>query len=80
VLGEVKPVLSLEDIEIDSPYNTYKHPGLPPGPIANPGHASLQAVLYPAQTNYFYFVAKNDGSHAFAATYDEHLRNVSKYQ
>lgn len=82
ILGEVKPVLSLEDIEIDSPYNTYKNLGLPPGPIANPGHASLDAALYPAKTNYFYFVAKNDGSgsHAFAVTYDEHLRNMKKYQ
>ncbi|RNC29313.1 MAG: Endolytic murein transglycosylase [Candidatus Dichloromethanomonas elyunquensis] len=80
VLGEVKPVLSLTDIEIDSPYNTYKNPGLPPGPIANPGHASLNAALYPARTDYFYFVAKNDGTHAFAVTYDEHLKNTKKYQ
>ncbi|NLI91820.1 MAG: endolytic transglycosylase MltG [Peptococcaceae bacterium] len=80
ILGEVKPVLSLADIEIDSPYNTYKNPGLPPGPIANPGHASLHAALNPSKTDYFYFVAKNDGSHAFAVTYNEHLRNVSKYQ
>jgi len=80
VLGEVKPILSLEDIEIDSPYNTYKNTGLPPGPIANPGHASLTAVLYPTKTDYYYFVAKNDGSHAFAVTYDEHLRNVNRYQ
>lgn len=80
LLGEVKPVLTLEDIEIDSPYNTYKNTGLPPGPIANPGHASLSAALYPTKTDYFFFVAKNDGSHAFAVTYDEHLRNVNKYQ
>lgn len=80
VLGEVKPVLSLKDIEIDSPYNTYKYPGLPPGPIANPGHASLNAVLYPADTNYLFFVAKNDGSHAFAVTFNEHLSNINKYQ
>lgn len=80
VLGEVKPVLSLEDIKIDSPYNTYKNPGLPPGPIANPGHASLNAVLYPNKTDYLFFVAKNDGSHAFAKTFNEHLQNVSKYQ
>lgn len=80
ILGEVKPVLSLEDIKIDSPYNTYKNAGLPPGPIANPGHASLNAVLFPAETDYIFFVAKNDGSHAFAKTFDEHLRNVNKYQ
>ena len=80
ILNERKPVLSLEDIAIDSPYNTYKYSGLPPGPIANPGHASLNAVLYPAQTKYLFFVAKNDGSHAFAATFEEHLQNVRKYQ
>lgn len=80
VLGVAKPVLSLEDIEIKSPYNTYKNPGLPPGPIANPGHASLSAALNPAKTEYLYFVAKQDGSHAFAVTYNEHLKNVSKYQ
>lgn len=80
ILKEVKPVLSLADLEIESPYNTYKHPGLPPGPIANPGHASLQAVLYPADTQYLYFVSKNDGSHAFAVTYSEHLKNVARYQ
>lgn len=80
VLGEVKPVLSLADIEIDSPYNTYKHDGLPPGPIANPGDASLQAVLYPQKTGYLFFAAKNDGSHAFAVTFEEHLQNVGKYQ
>jgi len=80
ILGEVKPVLSLDDIAIDSPYNTYKYTGLPPGPIASPGHASLNAVLYPDKTDYLYFVAKNDGSHAFAVTYDEHLKNVNRYE
>ncbi|NLM21162.1 MAG: endolytic transglycosylase MltG [Peptococcaceae bacterium] len=80
VLGEVKPVLSTEDTKIDSPYNTYKYPGLPPGPISNPGHASLQAVLYPEKTDYLYFVAKQDGSHAFAVTYQQHLNNIAKYQ
>lgn len=79
-LGEVKPVLSIEDTKIDSPYNTYKYLGLPPGPIANPGHASLQAVLYPEKTEYLYFVAKQDGSHAFAVTYEQHLSNIAKYQ
>lgn len=78
ILGEAKPVLSTADTEIDSPYNTYQNLGLPPGPIANPGHASLEAALYPADTDYLYFSAKPDGSHAFAVTYDEHLRNVAK--
>ncbi|UWG95752.1 endolytic transglycosylase MltG [Dehalobacter sp. DCM] len=80
ILGEVKPVLTIEDTKIDSPYNTYQHIGLPPGPIANPGDASLQAALYPKETDYFFFVAKNDGSHAFSVTYQEHLRNVNIYQ
>ena len=80
LLDEVKPVLSYADEKIESPYNTYKYAGLPPGPIANPGHASLQAALYPEKNNYYYFVAKSDGSHAFANSYDEHLRNISIYQ
>lgn len=71
--------LSLTDLEYDSPYNTYRNEGLPPGPICNPGLASIQAVLEPAQTGFLYFVAKGDGTHAFAATLDEHLNNVRKY-
>lgn len=69
-----------KDLQIDSPYNTYTHRGLPPGPIGSPGEASLKAVLDPAQTNYFYFVAKKDGSgeHVFAKTHDEHIRNKQK--
>ncbi len=69
-----------EDLGIDSPYNTYKYPGLPPGPIASPGKASLEAVLAPADVPYLYFVSRNDGSHAFATTLAEHDRNVKKYQ
>ncbi|MDR1603526.1 MAG: endolytic transglycosylase MltG [Gracilibacteraceae bacterium] len=80
ILGEVKPVLTYEDIAIESPYNTYLYQGLPPGPVCNPGHASLEAALYPAETEYLFFVAKSDGYHAFARTYEEHLRNVSLYQ
>lgn len=79
ILGIAKPVLSIEDTQIDSPYNTYINPGLPPGPISNPGHASLEAALYPEKTDYLYFVAKPDGSHAFAATYNQHLQNVNRY-
>jgi len=69
--------LTAADLAIDSPYNTYRVYGLPPGPIANPGLQALQAVAYPAQTNYFYFRARCDGSgrHAFAVTYEEHLQN-----
>jgi UPF0755 protein len=69
-----------KDLEIDSPYNTYRNRGLPPGPIGSPGEASLRAVLVPAQSNYLYFVAKKDGSgqHVFAATHDEHIRNKQR--
>ncbi len=66
--------------EIDHPYNTYRYPGLPPGPICSPGLASLEAVAYPADTNYFYFIANchaNDGSHLFAVTEEEHYANYA---
>ncbi len=80
ILGEAKPNLSIADTKIESPYNTYLHRGLPPGPIASPGLASLQAALYPADTNYMYFVAKGDGSHAFAETYGEFLKYKNQYR
>jgi UPF0755 protein len=69
-----------EDLAIDSPYNTYKYSGRPPGPIASPGKASLEAAVAPADVPYLYFVSRNDGTHAFAATLDEHNANVRKYQ
>jgi UPF0755 protein len=72
--------LHKEDLSLDSPYNTYKFPGLPPGPIASPGAASLEAAVRPADATYLYFVSRNDGSHAFASTLEEHNRNVQKYQ
>ena len=68
------------DLQMDSPYNTYRSPGLPPGPIANPGVASLRAASAPATTNFLYFVAKHDGSHAFSTNIEEHNRNVQLYQ
>lgn len=73
-----KSPLSLLDLEVDSPFNTYRYPGLPPGPIANPGLSALQAVGSPPETSYLYFRAACDGSgtHLFAETFDEHLRNA----
>jgi UPF0755 protein len=72
--------LTRADLRFDSPYNTYRYAGLPPGPIASPGRASLEAAVAPAPVKYLYFVSRNDGSHAFAATLDEHNRNVHQYQ
>ena len=68
------------DLSINSPYNTYRYPGLPPGPIAAPGAASLEAVLTPAGVGYLYFVSRNDGSHVFAETLAQHNRNVREFQ
>jgi UPF0755 protein len=68
------------DLDIDSPYNTYRNAGLPPGPIASPGRASLLAALHPAASDELYFVSRNDGSHHFSRTFAEHQRAVSYYQ
>ncbi len=77
-----KTPLTLEDLQINSPYNTYLRPGLPPGPIANPGLKALEAVAYPAQTAYLFFVAdcsgQAPGSHHFSLTYEEHLAHVAE--
>lgn len=72
LLDEPKEELLYEDLEIDSPYNTYKYYGLPPGPIASPGKASLEAALYPAEVDYLFFRANPDGSHTFSRTLAEH--------
>ncbi|MFX4263206.1 endolytic transglycosylase MltG [Pelotomaculum propionicicum] len=79
-LGTTKPTLFYEDLEIDSPYNTYKIYGLPPGPIAMPGRTSLLAAIQPDRTEYLYYVAKPDGSHAFATTLAEHNANRERYE
>ncbi len=79
ILGEVKEDLTYGDLALESPYNTYLYPGLPPGPIAAPGEQSLLAALFPEETDYFYFNSKGDGSgeHYFSRTLAEHNRHVS---
>jgi UPF0755 protein len=72
-------VITKRDLQIDSPYNTYRHVGLPPTPIANPGKPSLDAAFRPARSDYLYYVAKGDGHHAFAKTLVEHNANVERY-
>ena len=75
-----KKALTYDDLRVESAYNTYANAGLPPGPICNPGLASLQAVSAPATTDYYYFVAVGDGSHVFSRTLEEHNANVRKYR
>lgn len=72
ILGEPKATLTYSDISIDNPYNSYKNEGLPPGPIACPGKASLAAALNPTESDYLYFRARTDGSHRFSKTFEEH--------
>lgn len=78
--GRYRGTIYQSDLQFDSPYNTYKYPGLPPGPIANPGVASLQAAMNPAQTDFLYFVSDNNGHHRFAQSAAEHDRNVAAYR
>lgn len=72
--------LSFRDVKIDSPYNTYRYAGLPPAPIGNPGLASFNAAIHPADTPYLFFVAKGEGRHAFTRTYREHLAAIRQYR
>ena len=78
--GQYDGNLSREDLMFDSPYNTYRYAGLPPGPIAAPGRAALEATVRPAAVDYLYFVSKNDGTHVFATTLADHNRNVQTWQ
>jgi UPF0755 protein len=80
VSGRYTGAIHQSDLQFDSPYNTYRRPGMPPGPIANPGRASLQAALHPASTDFVYFVSDANGHHRFARTLDEHNRNVAAYR
>jgi UPF0755 protein len=68
------------DLQYDSAYNTYRHTGLPPGPISNPGKPSLLAAMHPSSTDYLYFVSDNQGHHRFSSTQEEHARNVAAYR
>ena len=72
--------LTRDNLQYDSPYNTYRYPGLPPGPIATSGRAALEAALHPEDVSYLYFVSRNDGTHEFANTLSEHNRNVRQWQ
>jgi UPF0755 protein len=78
--GKFNRRLRTKDLKLNSPYNTYLYPGLPPGPISNPGKTSLEAALNPAEKDYLYFVSKNNGSHHFSRTIREHINAVNKYQ
>lgn len=80
ILGENKPQYSEADTKVESPYNTYRHKGLPPAPIANPGLRAIKAALHPTDTKYNYFLTRPDtGETVFSRTYDEHLANKAKY-
>ncbi len=79
-VGMPKRPLTRADLAHPSPYNTYAHGGLPPGPIANPGRAALEAAVAPAETRALYFVARNDGTHEFSASLEDHNRAVRRYQ
>jgi UPF0755 protein len=80
IAGRPEKQIQAADLRIDSPYNTYEHRGLPPGPIANPGEASLRATLDPAPTDFLYFVANDQGGHFFSKTLAEHNQNVVRYR
>jgi len=78
--GTYTGALHHDDMRVDSPYNTYRNRGLPPGPIGNPGRSSLEAAMHPAQSDYYYFVADAQGHHRFAHSLEEHNQNVAAYR
>ncbi len=79
ITGKNKTRPSLDDIKTDSPYNTYKYRGLPPGPISNPGLVAIEAAIYPAKNDYLFFLTDKDGRAIFAETYEKHQENIRKY-
>ncbi|MDP1709808.1 MAG: endolytic transglycosylase MltG [Candidatus Komeilibacteria bacterium] len=79
IIGGKRPALTSEELKMDSPYNTYKYRGLPPTPIGNPGLSAIKAAIYPAQTDYFYFLSTPEGQTIFSKTLDEHNRAKAKY-
>lgn len=80
LLDKARPILTVEDTQISSPYNTYLHPGLPPGPIGCIGAKSLDAVLHPDDNDYLYFVADKEGHHHFGKTYTDHMNNIERIE
>ena len=80
IAGAYQGALHHADMQFKSPYNTYRNPGLPPGPIGNPGKSALEAAMHPAQSDYYYFVADAEGHHRFARTIEEHNKNVDAYR
>src|SRR5271157_4493674 len=78
--GRYRGTIYQSDLQFDSPYNTYRFPGLPPGPIANPGVAALEASMHPAQSDFLYFVSDNNGHHRFSRSLQEHAKNVAAYR
>ena len=78
--GTYQGALHHADMQINSPYNTYRYAGLPPGPIGNPGRSALEAAMHPAQSDYYYFVADAEGHHRFAHSFEEHNKNVVAYR
>ena len=79
VTGKGRAQPSIEDTKVDSPYNTYKYPGLPPGPIGNPGVSAIRAAVSPEPNTFLYYLSAPDGTTYFAETYEQHLANKAKY-
>ena len=78
--GSYRGALHHADLQVDSPYNTYRHTGLPPGPIGNPGRSALEAAMHPAVSDFYYFVADGNGHHRFSRSLEEHNRNVAAFR